>query len=76
MAVEKLSTSVSLVLEVQNGVDSDGDPKYTKRSFSGLNSDVASADALAVGTAISKVLENKCSGCYISETSLLVNNEE
>lgn len=36
MAVKKLPTTISLALEVQNGVDSDGNPKYSKKSFSGV----------------------------------------
>lgn len=75
MAVVKLPTSVSLVLEVQNGVDSDGDPKYSKKSFSGVKSDAEAADVLAVGTAISAVLEKGSKGCYLSETSLIANEE-
>lgn len=36
MAVKKLPTSISLSISVQNGVDSNGDPKYSKKSFSGV----------------------------------------
>ena len=41
MAVKRLVASTSLQLEVQNGVDSDGNPKYTKKSFSGLKANAA-----------------------------------
>ncbi|HCW52875.1 MAG TPA: hypothetical protein DG753_03855 [Clostridium sp.] len=75
MAVIKLPTSISLAISVQNGVDSKGDPKYSKKSFSGVKEDAAPADVLAVGNAISAVLENESNGCYLSETSLIVTEE-
>lgn len=75
MAVVKLPTNVSLTLEVQNGVDSDGNPKYSKKSFSGVKSDAEPADVLAVGKAISAVLASNTNACYLSETSLLANEE-
>lgn len=75
MAVKKLPTSISLAISVQNGVDSNGDPKYSKKSFSGVKADADPANVLAVGQAISTVLENESNGCYLSETSLLANEE-
>lgn len=75
MAVNKLPTSVSLAISVQNGVDSNGDPKYSKKSFSGVKSDADPANILAVGNAIAAVLENESNGCYLTETSLIVTQE-
>ena len=75
MAVKKLPTSVSLVLKVENGTDADGKTKYTKKSFSGVKADAAPANILDVGNAISALLENGSEGCYISETSLVAEEE-
>lgn len=75
MAVQRLVTSTSLQLEVQNGVDSNGDPKYTKKSFSGLKADAADEDILAVGQAISSVLLNEANGVYVNSTALVVSQE-
>ena len=75
MAVVKLPTSISLAISVQNGVDSNGDPKYSKKSFSGVKSDADPANILAVGNAIAAVLENESNGCYLTETSLIVTQE-
>ena len=75
MAVKKLPTTISLALEVQNGVDSNGNPKYSKKSFSGVKADSDPANVLAVGTAISEVLANDTNGCYLTETSLIANEE-
>ena len=75
MAVNKLPTSVSLAISVQNGVDSNGDPKYSKKSFSVVKSDADPANILAVGNAIAAVLENESNGCYLTETSLIVTQE-
>jgi len=75
MAVKKLPTTISLAISVQNGVDANGDPKFSKKTFSGIKADADSANILAVGKAITAVLENESNGCYLSETSLLVNEE-
>ena len=75
MAVKKLPTSVSLAISVQNGVDANGDAKFSKKSFSGVKPDADPANILAVGKAISAVLENESNGCYLSETSLIVTEE-
>lgn len=75
MAVKKLSTNISLSLEVQNGTDDNGNPKYSKKSFSGVKSNSDPADVLAVGRAISEVLANDTDGCYLTETSLLATEE-
>lgn len=75
MAVKKLSTSVSLSLEVQKGTDSNGNPTYAKKSFSGVKSNSDAADVLEVGKAIAAVLQNDTDGCYLSETYLIAENE-
>ena len=72
----KVPTNVKLQVETMNGHDSDGNPTYTKKSFAGLKSDVAPADALAVGTAIGGVLKNGYENVYINTTELLGNSEE
>lgn len=75
MAIKRLISSTSLQLEVQRGVDSDGNPKYTKKSFSGLKPDAADADIFTVGEAISDVLLNGSNGIFINSTALVVNEE-
>lgn len=75
MAVKRIVASTSLQLEVQNGVDSDGNPKYTKKSFSGLKPNAADADILTVGNAIADVLENGANGVYVNSSALVVNEE-
>ena len=75
MAVKRLVASTSLQLEVQNGVDSDGNPKYTKESFSGWKANAADEDILAVGEAIGDVLLNWANAVYVNSTALVVNQE-
>ena len=75
MAVKRLVASTSLQLEVQNGVDSDGNPKYTKKSFSGLKANAADEDILAVGQAIGDVLLNGANAAYVNSIALVVNQE-
>lgn len=69
--VLKLPTSVKLQIEVVTGHSSDGSAIYGKRSFAGLKSNVAPADALAVGEAISKVIKSDINGIYINTSELL-----
>ena len=75
MAIKRLVASTSLQLEVQHGVDSDGNPKYTKKSFSGLKPNAADADIFTVGKAISDVLLNGSNGIFVNSTALVVNEE-
>ena len=75
MAVKKLPTSISLSIKVANGVDSNGNVKFSSKSFSGVKADAAPDDVLAVGQAICEVLDKETNGCYLSETSLLASEE-
>ncbi|HCW54415.1 MAG TPA: hypothetical protein DG753_11915 [Clostridium sp.] len=75
MAVLKLPTNISLSIKVANGVDSNGNVKFSNKSFSGVKSDVDPADVLEVGRAICDILEKETNGCYLSETSLLATRE-
>lgn len=75
MAVLKLPTSISLSIKIANGVDSNGNVKFSSKSFSGVKEDADPADVLEVGRAICDVLDNETNGCYLSETSLLLAEE-
>ncbi|HCW53220.1 MAG TPA: hypothetical protein DG753_05685 [Clostridium sp.] len=66
---------MNLAISVENSIDVKGNPKFSKKSFSGVKDTAAPADVLAVGNSISAVLENESNGCYLTETSLIVTEE-
>ena len=73
MAVSKVNKETSLCIEVQKGVDSAGDPTYTKKTFSNLRNDVPEQNAYDVAEAIKAVLEASTGSTSLSVSSELVN---
>ena len=71
MAISKVLDKTSLSIEVENGVDTNGDPKYKKKNFSNI-SDEATLDGLSnVAEAIKLVLNANTGNSYVNETSRL-----
>ena len=73
MAVTKSIQTASLSIEVQNGTDVAGDPKYTKKTFSNVKTDAIPDNVYAVADAIKAVLEASTRDYFINESSSLVN---
>ena len=73
MAVTKSIQTASLSIEVQNGTDIAGDPKYAKKTFSNVKSDAAAQNVFDVAEAIKGVLEAPTRDYFINESSSLVN---
>jgi hypothetical protein len=71
MAVNKIASSKSIAIEVQNGTDSKGDPTYTKKSFSGVKTDVDTQNAYDVAEAIKGVLVEPTRAYFLNSTSTL-----
>jgi hypothetical protein len=72
MSVVKSIETVSLSIEVQNGLDKAGDPTFTKKSFSGVRPDVDPGNAYAVAEAIKGVMAGNTRATMLNETSNLV----
>jgi hypothetical protein len=73
MAVTKSIQTASLSIEVQNGTDLAGDPKYTKKTFSNVKTDADAQNVFDVAEAIKGVLEASTRDYFINESSSLVN---
>ena len=74
MAISKELMTTTLSIEVENGVDKDGNPSYKKKNFSAINGD-ATPEALAtVADAIKLVLANETTYTLVNEISILVDN--
>lgn len=71
MAVTKQIATASLSIEVQSGLDAAGDPKYTKKSFSNVRTDVNPDNAFAVAEAVKNVLSANTRFYFLNETSTL-----
>lgn len=73
MAVTKTTQSVSLIISVEDTLNSKGEMTYKKKSFSNVNLNASAENIHNVATAISNVL-SKATGDYtLKETSLLLN---
>ena len=71
MATSKVLTKTTLTIEVENGADLDGNPKYKKKNFSSINEEATLDGLLAVAEAIKLVLNVNAGNSYINETSRL-----
>lgn len=74
MAMSTQVVNASLSIEVENGVDAAGDPKYKKKTFSGLKTDANTQNVYDVALAIKDVLSENCGNTYINVTSVLSNS--
>ena len=76
MAINKITTDISLVMEIQTGTDESENPVYRRKSFSGINTEASAENIHAVATAIAKVLENPTGSFSLVEKSSLESAEE
>ena len=74
MAVSKELQTTTLSIEVQSGVDKNGNPSFKKENFSGINGDATSEAILNVAEAIKLVLANETRDTLVNEISRLENN--
>ena len=72
MAVNKVISTSSLVMEIENGKDTTGNTIYKKKTFSGLKLDAAPQDIFDVSAAIQGVLSVGSRDTYLNDTVKLV----
>ncbi|MDG5855364.1 DUF1659 domain-containing protein [Clostridium beijerinckii] len=72
MAVTKNLETLSLTIEIQNGVDKAGDPTYAKKTFANVKNDVNIENVYAVADAIKEILSAKTRSYFLNETSSIV----
>ena len=74
MAISKELRTTTLSIEMQSGIDKDGNPSYKKKNFSGIKGN-ATPEALAtVADAIKLVLANPTRDTLVNEISALEAN--
>ena len=74
MAISKVLLSNSLSIEVETGeVDTAGDPKYAKKTFSGIKATATTQDIYDVAQSIKNVLNAGTGETLITSTSSLIN---
>lgn len=73
MAVEKLLKTRSLSIEVENGIDKDGNPVYKKKTFSNVKTNVEDDKIYAVAEGIKAVLKDNTRDYFINDISVIQN---
>ena len=76
MAINKVPSKASLIMEIQASSDESGSPIYKRKTYAGLKPEATADDIHAVATAISEVLANPTKNFRIVETSALEEAEE
>ena len=74
MAISKELKTTTLSIEVQSGVDKDGNSSYKKKNFSGINGDATPETLATVADVIRLVLANETRYTLVNEISILVDN--
>ena len=73
MAVNKVLSSTSLAIEVENGVNGSGEVIYRKKNFSGIKINALPENVFDVAEAIKGVLSNPARDYFLNETSKIAN---
>ena len=72
MAVNAEIQTLSISIEVENGTDKNGATVYKKKNFSGIKSDAANEDILAVANAIKEIINKPTRDVLLNNISKLV----
>ena len=74
MAISKELRTTTLSIEVQSGIDKDGNPSYKKKNFSGIKGNAAPEALVTVADAIKLVLAKPTRDTLVNEISVLEDN--
>ena len=74
MAISKELRTTTLSIEVQSGIDKDGNPSYKKKNFSGIKANATPEALVTVADAIKLVLSNPTRDTLVNEISVLEDN--
>ena len=72
MAVNKVISTSTLVMEIENGKDTTGNTIYSKKSFSNVKTDATPQDVFDVATAIQGLISVGTKDTYLNEVSKIV----
>ena len=74
MAISKELRTTTLIIEVQSGIDKDGNPSYKKKNFSGIKGNATPEALVTVADAIKLILANPTRDTLVNEISALEAN--
>ena len=74
MAISKELRTTTLIIEVESGVDKDGNPSYKKKNFSGIKGNATPEALVTVADAIKLILANPTRDTLVNEISALEAN--
>ena len=74
MAISKELRTTTLSIEVQSGINKDGNPSYKKKNFSGIKANATPEALVTVADAIKLVLANPTRDTLVNEISALEGN--
>ena len=72
MAIQEQMNKKSLVINVEDGVNTNGSIKTKARTYSGIKAGATAEDCFAVGTALGNLMANTVQGIALSEKVDLV----
>jgi len=72
MAVNKVISTSTLIMEIESGKDKTGNTTYSKKSFSNVKVDALPQNIFDVATAIQAVLSVGTKDTYVNDSSKLV----
>ena len=75
MAIQKLASTSSFQIEIENGTDSNGNPVYRKKTFSNVKTDADLQNIFDVASAIKDVIDAGTRNVLLAESSKLVSAE-
>lgn len=73
MAVNKITNSTNMAIEIQTAVDKAGDPIFTKKTFSNVRNDADLQAVYDVAEAIKGIFESQTRSTLLNVSSDLVN---
>ena len=74
MAVSKVISSSTLMMEIENGKDKTGNTVYSKKSFTNVKTDAAPQDIYDVAVAIQGIISVSTKDTYVDDKSKLVQS--
>lgn len=75
MAVSKALASSTLIVEMENGLNSKGVMTHKKKSFSGVKGSADVQNLYDVADAIAVVLKNSTRDYFLNDSNMLINDE-
>lgn len=73
MAVNKVEQTSRLIVKVETGINTAGQPVYRQRSFANLNPALSDEDVLAIGTALGALQQYRIEAVGRQDNAILAS---